>query len=107
MIRQSEAKTVAAPMAIDEVVERHPGEWILLRVTAYDERRLPSHGWIVAHAPSQTRLTEAFAKEPTRSELPPGTSYYVFHAHPRVFSGDAWRAILDRVAHEDDADVRW
>ena len=97
MARQSQSAAVPEILSLDEIAARYQGEWILLKITEYDEHRLPWRGHVLEHSPHEADITRAFAKEPPIAELPAGTSYYIFQAYPHVYSGEGWRAILDRM----------
>ena len=77
-------------LTVDEVTEIYRDEWILMKVSAFDERNFPWKGCILAHSPRRGDITAALSKEPPRTKRPPDARnqlYYVFRAFPRIRSG--------------------
>jgi hypothetical protein len=72
----------------EEAIERFSGEWVLMRVTAFDLAGWPYYGAIVAHSRSRQEISERLAQEPRPADQPCHTPYYVFKATPRTRSGD-------------------
>ncbi len=82
-------------MTVKEAITRFYGEWVLMKVTEYDEDHWPSEGYVIAHAPEREEISKALALEPPRGSLPPDVPrlrYYPFLAYPRVRSGPEYRA---------------
>jgi hypothetical protein len=76
-------------MSVNEAIARFRGEWVLMKVTEYDEDHWPSQGYVVAHSSDRGKISEAVRREPPRGKLPPGAPrhmYYVFLAYPRARS---------------------
>ncbi len=96
-------------LSFDEIVALHPGEWILLRVTAV-EGGWPSHGEVVAHSTSRETVTDAWADVVRAKKTT--DHYHVFPARHRIETGAELREAL-RVLQEtwDDevgsAQRRW
>jgi hypothetical protein len=83
-------------VSVDEVQTRLRGEWVLMRVTRFDETRDPTHGIVIAHSVDRDEISRALPPRPA----PPAPSdgpYYVFFAEPRIRSGPQ----LDRAAIEE------
>jgi hypothetical protein len=40
-------------ITVDEMIERHRGEWILMRVAAYDEDGWPTRGLLLDYSPTK------------------------------------------------------
>ena len=85
----------AAPriLSIDEVAALYEGEWVLMKVTAFEDG-WPSQGEVLAHSPSR----EAMCK--LRSELPPVSpgvkvTYYLFDAYRYIRTGAEMREALE------------
>ena len=73
-------------LTVDEVIALHRDEWILMKVTGFDEDGWPKKGFVLAHSPRRDDISKALAEEPPRAEPRPGTPhepYYVFNAFPR------------------------
>src|SRR5262245_35683730 len=76
-------------MSVKEAIARFRGEWVLMKVTEYDEDHWPSDGYVIAHSLDRGEISEAVSREPPRHTLPPGAPrlmYYVFLAYPRARS---------------------
>src|SRR5262249_50521995 len=83
-------------MSVNEAIARFRGEWVLLKVTEYDEDYWPSRGYMIAHSPDRDAISEAIplrSQEPTMPDAP-RQPYYVFLAYPRVRSGPEHRAAM-------------
>jgi hypothetical protein len=85
--------TEAETLTLDEIIARHRGEWVLMRVTRYDEDHWPAEGSVVAHASSQEELLEAEERAPRAT---PGQPYYSFLAVPHIKSGPIYEAAVKR-----------
>ena len=86
-------------MTMDEVIAAWEGEWVLMRVLAFDLTGWPYYGEVVAHSPSRAAISEALAGEPRPS--PPGaTPYYIFKANPRTRSGPEYEAAMARLVEQ-------
>jgi hypothetical protein len=76
-------------MTVKEAIAKFHGEWVLMKVTAYDEDHWPSEGYVIAHSPERGKISKALALEPPRGSLPPDVPrlrYYPFLAYPRARS---------------------
>jgi hypothetical protein len=81
-------------LAVDDIHRQYEGEWVLLQVTAFDERQWPSRGKILCHSPDPKEVHEAV--RPPRSQPGP---LYIFFAEPRIRSGPEYvRAAEEFVA---------
>jgi hypothetical protein len=87
-------------LSIDEVDERYCGEWVELRITAYNEYHQPSHGIVVAHDPDARRCVEGKARARETGALPRDAPLAFFHASPHVRTGAEMLAALKRLAEE-------
>lgn len=67
-----------------EIAGLHPGEWIALRVTEYDDDHWPVKGIVVTHSPDRTVLSSALEHDD-----PTGT-HYVFQAVPHLDDGPVY-----------------
>lgn len=84
-------------MTVKEAIARFHGEWVLMKVTEYDEDHWPSEGYMIAHSPDRGDISAAVALEPPRGTLPPDTPrrpYYVFLAYPRARSLAEYNAMM-------------
>lgn len=86
---------------IDEVIALYYGEWVLLRVTAYDEHHDPARGYVICHSVNRGDLSAALKREPLRHEIAPGQRpqpYYTFKAYPRLHVGETHDEAVSRFA---------
>jgi hypothetical protein len=98
-------------LTADEIIGRHPGKWVLMRVTKYDEDAWPERGDLLEVAPTQEEILDAFARwVPTVQEQ--GGPLYTFIAEPLISSGPEYTAAvaefvagLIRAAGEHDANA--
>ncbi len=90
-------------LSFDEIVALHPGEWILLRVTAV-EGGWPSQGEVLAHDASRTAITNAWA-DVVRSKRP-DDRYYVFPACDSIRTGAELREALAVLRETWDGDLQ-
>jgi hypothetical protein len=97
------AKRARNEVTADEVIARYPGQWILMRVTAWGERGTPERGYLLAHSPSRKTVEEARLEAIPAGEPAPGT-LYVFEASPPIRTHEEWRAALERLAEEWEGD---
>ena len=66
-------------LTVDEVNRRYEGEWVLLQVTAFDERHMAARGKVLFHSREPDEVTAAV--RPAREQARP---IYIFLAEPRV-----------------------
>lgn len=74
--------------SIDEISERHKGDWVAVRVTERDEAGQPLKAIVVAHNKDRNRL---------RDEIPPG-EVCIFYAGPVPHEG--YDAIIGNILRE-------
>jgi hypothetical protein len=91
--------------SIDEMIARYPGEWIVMRVTEYDERHLPARGALIAHTSSRREAQRIWGDEIPRSK-PGDGRLYLFDAYPRITTGEELRKSLAELAAQPDP-VPW
>lgn len=89
--------------SLDEVIALYYGEWVLLKVTGFDEYHEPAKGLVLAHSPNRAATSEVLAREPPRSALPPDAPYqpyYTFMAYPFVHVGETLEQARARFADQ-------
>jgi hypothetical protein len=92
--------------SIDEVIARYPGQWIVMRVTEYDERHLPARGVLIAHARSRRAAARIWGDEIPRTK--PGEGVLsLFDAYPRITTGEEARRSLAELRDQGDPPGRW
>jgi hypothetical protein len=62
---------------VDEVAERHQGEWILLQVTERDERQRPLRGIVIETGPTRRSIQSTVLAKMRESD-PTGPGYCIF-----------------------------
>jgi hypothetical protein len=92
-------------VSIEKAAARFPGEWILMKVTAVDERAVPTEGQILARAANHKSIWQKFSKLVSPGEKP-ALPYYVFQAGQLTGSGEDMRATLAQ-AGEAGAPGAW
>jgi hypothetical protein len=90
--------------SIGEVIARYPGQWIVMRVTGYDEDGSPADGEIVARAQAfadaSRMLTEClFGPVPGR--------YHLFREQRHLLPGDELRKRIADLIAQGDPPGRW
>ena len=93
-----------APISVDEAADLYPGEWILMKLTAYDENRLPAAGWILAHGKTRRSINKTFVKA-LEEDLNPALPYYIFQGYHYLRTGERWQEVLDKLAYSEDNGV--
>jgi hypothetical protein len=95
--RRADASSGSGPtnphLSVDEVIARYPGEWILMRVTAY-EQGWPSRGHVLAHSHSRQEVSHVWSLWLTASSEADGP-LYMFDAYPVIRTGDELWASLN------------
>jgi|SRR5215213_2290651 len=94
-------------MTVDEVADLYPEQWVLMRVTGENEYHHAWRGHILAVSHKRSDITRALAREPRRSELPPGVRpgrYYVFQAYHYIYPGPEWDARLAQIRAQAKVD---
>jgi hypothetical protein len=77
---------------MDEAVALYEGEWILMKVTAFEDG-WPSRGEVLAHSPAREEVAAA-DKRLVGSSPEPGARYSVFQAYRHLRTGDEMREAL-------------
>jgi hypothetical protein len=83
-------------MTVEEIADRYEGEWVLMRVTEYDEEGWPAKGLLLAHSPRQQDINLALEQRsdgeasPDQAPIP----YYAFMAGPTLRSGPEYEAAV-------------
>lgn len=85
-IRRLVSIATDAWMSASEASSRHPDEWILMEIGAFDHARLPEYGYVIAHSKHRAdisrRLRSLHTYEP--DHYTSHHSYYVSHAAHRA-----------------------
>lgn len=92
--------------SMDDIIARHPGEWIALRVTGYNERHWPAEGEVIARARSHARAWHKLADYMLSSQETSGL-YTVFQAVRYLTTGDELRRSLAELSEQSDPPGRW
>jgi hypothetical protein len=100
-------------LSIDEIIARHRGEWVLMRVTEDDEDGWPERGYLLEHAPTQAEVITSLERWVHLANDGNRWPFYTFLAEPLIKSGPEYAAAvaeffagLIRAAGERDARAR-
>lgn len=77
----------APQLTVEQTIALHRGEWILMKVSAFDQEGWPERGYLLAHSPRRGDISRALRREPQRedrAEDAPYEPYYIFRAFPRT-----------------------
>jgi len=85
-----QSATLIGPLSFAEMIERYEGQWVLARVTDFDDESWPSHGYVVAVATTRKELSPAWKSLP----MVPGEPYCEFPAYPDDDSGPEYEAAV-------------
>lgn len=100
-------------LTVDAIIERHRGQWVLMRVTEEDEDGWPERGYLLDVAPDQEEILKAWERR--APELSDGNRWplYSFLAEPLISTGPEFTAAvmeffggLLRAGELQDADSR-
>ena len=83
-------------IAFDEAIARYYGEWVLMKITEFNEHHEPVKGYLIAHSPRRGDLSEALKTEPPKVKGSPYQPYYPFKAFPRTHVGETLEQAFDR-----------
>jgi hypothetical protein len=91
-------------LSIEEVNDRFPGEWIVLRVARTNDRDQITHGHVLAHTKSAKLMAraaeQAFAENPA-------VRLYLFVGGTRVLSQEEWLRRLNELADKPYINAHW
>ncbi len=99
------AETTPRILSLDEIADLYPGETILLRVTAWDEDKIPSHGEVAGHWPpgkkSDRLVSKAFSNA-LREARRTHDHYFLFQAAHYIRSGEEMRKALEELSRSEE-----
>ena len=88
-------------VSVDEVNARYLDEWVIMRVTAYEEGSgWPAEGYVIAHDPSEKRCWDKYRAAEEAGE-PREATHYIFVAAPKV------RTYAEMLAAMAQLDAEW
>ena len=87
-------------LSFDEAIALYYGEWVLMKITEFNEHHEPVKGFLIAHSPKRGDVSVALAAEPLRVEGSPYQPYYTFNAFPRVHVGETFNQAVERFASQ-------
>jgi hypothetical protein len=91
-------------LSIDEVNDRFPGEWILLRIARRNEREQVTHGYVLAHTKSRKQISNVLRRVDEEAARIP---VYVFVGGTRMLSQDEWLRRLSELADKPYINAHW
>ncbi len=86
-------------LTLDEALTAYPGQWVLMRVTRWDDHAYPARGYLVAHSRSRVKIDAAWSEAFLAGQSTPGILYR-FQAHAPLRTQQEWTAALERLAEE-------
>ena len=86
-------------VSIDQAGDDYPDEWVLFRITAFDEKHVPSHGHVLAHSPSDDVLCQTLVSLASQSEKM-DAQYYIFYEGQLIHSGEEMRRAIMEAAEQ-------
>jgi hypothetical protein len=89
-------------LTIEEIRERFDGNWVLVKLTAFDERQRAARGKVLAHSPDRVAIHEALVAEKQDEKRWKRSQYFIFFAEPLLTSGPEFDAAAERIV----ADIR-
>jgi hypothetical protein len=91
-------------VSLEDVNERHPGEWVLLRVVELDEDGDIVLAEILKHSKSRAAISRSVGEA---HDADPMCHLSVFLGGTRRVSGNELREALSRVAEDEYVNARW
>ncbi|HEY7032276.1 MAG TPA: hypothetical protein VH482_13140 [Thermomicrobiales bacterium] len=85
---------LAGTLTFDEIIERHRGDWVLMRITEYNEDAWPERGYLLDVAPTQEEILEAWTRWAPEVSDGKGWPLYMFLAEPDISSGPEYEAAV-------------
>ena len=81
-------------LSIDEITEKHRGNWVLVNVTEFDELRTPSRGKVVMHSADRGDISKVL--EENRNNPGKEKNFYVFFAETLLTSGREFERAISK-----------
>jgi hypothetical protein len=78
-------------LSIDEAEARFAHEWVLFKVTGFDENQAISHGYVLAHSKSRKKLSEVVKRVHVED---PDALLYTFYGGSMILSPEEWQKRL-------------
>lgn len=85
---------VGEAMTIDEIEERFAGEWILMRISGYDEDNCPERGYLLDRASTQEEILNAWTRRVPLLKDGNGWPLYSFLAGTLIKDGPEVQAAV-------------
>lgn len=84
-------------LSVDEICDRYPGQWILLRIMEQDEDGWPMAGRVLFRAPEQRDIIAEIQVHPPAASIRDderGFPICIFQAYPFIGPGPEYEALL-------------
>jgi hypothetical protein len=91
-------------MSVKEASRRYAGEWVLMKITAFDENHDMKEGVVVCHSRSRARISKYVEK--VHDENPTALTF-VFLAGAMHLTPDEMRELMDAAARGEYINARW
>src|SRR5581483_3416784 len=91
-------------LSVEEASRLYEGEWVLMRVTGYDQEHNISEGEVLCHSPSRAQISRCVqrVRRQDRSVL-----LYIFLGGTRRLHGDELRTFLENISGRSYVNARW
>jgi hypothetical protein len=89
---------------MEEIIDLHSNEWIVLKVTELDDLHRALRGEVVGHSRSIKRMCKAWAR--ARDADPEARLYVLFGGERHVY-GDEARLLMAEAARGPYVNARW
>jgi hypothetical protein len=88
-------------ISVKEAIDRYPEQWIAMEISAYDEDKWATHGYLVTHGKSNKRVWRAVTKRLSEDPPPVGVIEVFIGRHMLRTWAEIQQA-LDRLAESDE-----
>lgn len=93
-------------LTTDEIGKRYTGEWVLLRITAYNEYHTPIAGELLAHTPAHDAEWEAWDAARANPSLS-GAEYFIYNAFELAPPGATLRTMCEEYRQNGEENEPW
>ena len=95
---------VSQPISVDDASRTYEGEWVLMKVTGWDEKYHIAEGEVLCHSPSRKQISRYLQQA---REQDPSMHVYIFPGGTRRVPGHQLREIIANAAGAEYINARW